>query len=252
MHRFIGTFLAVVLVIAVVGSGAALAYDSPRKYGVEFRGGFNIYDMGDVPSSTLALQQNLNRASVKNSIAQDSSGLSGGLSFLYRPTAHTMWEAGYNAILDVENTVDTTPDTASGQILMHANEFFVKGNVIATITRNLEANFGAGVSYYNVELQIQDNLSRRYNYDAVGRSWGLIGTVGLEYFLTQRAALSLQGGGRITNAGNFSYESSSGSRTGVPVINGSRSMEVNLAGVFASLGLRIYFDKVTKPIDFTR
>jgi len=29
-------------------------------------------------------------------------------------------------------------------------------------------------------------------------------------------------------------------------------MEVNLSGVYGLLGLRFYFDKVTKPVDYSR
>ena len=134
---------------------------------------------------------------------------------------------------------------------MHANEYFLKGNVIATLTKRIHADFGAGVSYYNAELQIQDNLRRRYYYDAVGRSWGLLGTVGLEFLLTNRVGLLLQGGGRFTNVTHFSYETS-GTRQQLSVLDGTRPMEVNLTGGFGALGLRIYFDRVTRPVDYTR
>jgi hypothetical protein len=162
-----------------------------------------------------------------------------------------MWEVGYNALLEVTNTVDA-PDTASGEILMHAGEIFVKGNLVATPADYLHLNFGAGVAYYNANLQIQDNYSRRYNYDATGRAFGLIGSAGIEVLPVPRVGIVLQGGARVVNTQSYSYEVSPGTRTNLPVIGGSRTMEVNLSGVYGLLGLRFYFDKVTKPVDYSR
>lgn len=253
MYRFSGTSIVCLLLLVAWGSIPAQAQDSPQKYGIELRGGFGMYEMGDVTSGIESIQRAVrsNSTPISNSLSTSDNGPLGGFSFLYRPTAHTMWEVGYNAILDVENTVDTSPDTASGQILMHANEFFLKGNVVATLSQRIHADFGAGVSYYNAELQVQDNLRRRYYYDAVGRSWGLIGTVGLEFLLSNRVGLLLQGGGRFANVTHFSYETS-GTRQQLSVIDGTRPMEVNLTGGFGVLGLRIYFDRVTRPVDYTR
>lgn len=253
MHRLFGTILICVAVAVALGSSAALAYDSPQQYGLEVRGGFGMYDMGDVTSGIETLQANLNANRVPNSLTTADNGPAAGISFLYRPARHTMWEVGFNALLDVDNTVDTTPDTASGQILMHANEFFLKGNVVATLTDRLHLDFGAGVSYYNTELQVQDNYRGRYTYDAVGRGFGLLGTAGLEFMVTNRVGVLLQGGGRIVNTSHFTYfDNDTQLRTVLDVPEGTRPMEVNLSGAYANLGLRIYFDKVTKPVDFTR
>jgi hypothetical protein len=253
MHRLFGTILICVAVAVALGSSAALAYDSPQQYGVELRGGFGMYDMGDVTPGIETLQANLNANRIANTLNEADNGPAAGLSFLYRPSRHTMWEAGFNAILDVENKVNTNPDTASGQILMHANEFFLKGNVVATLTDRVHLDFGAGVSYYNTELQLQDNYRGQYYYDAVGRGFGLIGTAGVEFLLTKRVGLIAQGGGRIVNTSHFTYyDDATALRTVLNVPGGTRPMEVNLSGAYANLGLRIYFDKVTKPVDFTR
>ncbi|MBU0509586.1 hypothetical protein KKH27_12225 [bacterium] len=254
MYRILGTGIVCLLVIVALGSMPALAFDSPQKYGVELRGGFGVYDMGDVTTGIESIHRNINRyrPDFKPVLNQTDQGPVGGLSFLFRPSAHTMWEVGYNAILDVENTVDSShPDSASGQVLMHANEFFLKGHVIATLTERFHLDFGAGLSYYNTELQVQDNFRGKYYYDAVGRAWGLIGTVGLEYLLADRVGLCLQAGGRFANTTHFSYEEN-GIRKRLDVIDGTRPMEVNLTGGFGALGLRVYFDRVTKPVDFAR
>jgi hypothetical protein len=172
------------------------------------------------------------------------------LSFLYRPSRHQLWEVGYNALLDVENTVEN--DTARGQILMHANEFFLKANLVTYPLEKLHLNLGVGLSYYNAELQIQDEFTGRFNYDAVGRGWGLIGSAGLEFMLQEHFGLYLGGGGRVVNTSQFSYESVPGVRTFLPILGASRPMEVNLTGGYANIGLRFYFDQFTRPIDFTR
>jgi len=263
MQRFLGTTLLALLVMVTLGSTSARAYDSPQKYGVEIRGGLGIYDMGDVTNGIRTLQKNLSgmRPTVNSSTSSllgtngdgiNDNGPTGGLSFLYSPSRHTMWEVGYNALLDVNNTVDTQPDTASGQILMHANEFFLKGHVVAMLTDRLHLNFGAGAAYYVSELQIQDNKQRNYYYNVDGPGWGLLGSVGLEFLATDRVGIALSGGGRFATTSHFTYETAPGTRTGFNVLYGSRPMEVNLSGVYAQLGLRLYFDKVTKPVDFTR
>jgi hypothetical protein len=252
MHRFLGTVIICCALALALGSSTALAYDSPQKYGVEVRGGFGQYDMGDVTPGIENLQRNLTVNHIPSSLSEKDTGPLGGFSLLFRPSKHAMWEIGFNALTDVENKVTSIPDTSSGQILMHANEFFVKGTLVATVTDRVHLDFGAGLSYYNAELQIQDNYGRRYNYDAVGRAFGLIGTIGMEYLVSNRVGLILQGGGRLANTSNFSYESSTGVRSGLGVINGTRGMEVNLSGAFGAAGLRFYFDKVTQPVDFTR
>jgi hypothetical protein len=252
MHRLFGTglmFLA--LVIVAMGSNTAFASDSPQKYGVEIRGGFDMYDMGDVKPGIESYQSTLKAAHIPNSLTEKDNGPAAGISFLFRPSRHTMWEVGYNALMDVENKLDA-PDSASAQILMHANEFYLKGHLIATITDRIQASFGGGISYYNAELQIQNNHTRVFNYDADGRAFGLVGSVGLEFLLTNRLGLNLQGGGRVANATHFSYRDQTDSRTELSAVGGGRPMEVNLSGAFVTLGLRFYFDPVTGTMDFTR
>jgi hypothetical protein len=252
MHRLLGTIGVCAALILVLGSGTALAFDSPQKYGVELRGGFGVYDMGDITPGIETLRDNLNRVQIANTLNSSDAGPAAGLSLLYRPSKHTMWEVGYNALMEVENTVDSNPDTASGEILMHGSEFFVKGNVVITPADFLNLNVGAGLGYYGANLQIQDRYGRRYNYDAKGRAFGLIGSAGIEVLPTPRLGIVLSGGARVANAKHFTYETTPGTKTSLTAIGSTRSMEVNLSGFYGSLGLRFYFDKVTKPVDFSR
>ncbi len=247
MPRLFGILLVCALVIAA-GSNTALAYSGPQQYGLELRGGFGLYDMGDVSQGASYIEE----ARPGNSLTTADSGPIGGLSLLYRPAKHQLWELGYNALLDVENSIESTIPDSNGSILMHANEFFLKAHVVPTIGDRIHLNLGVGLSYYNVELQIQDDFHHSYTYDAVGRSWGLLGSVGLEFLLTERLGLNLQGGGRVMNANYFSFEDSPGHRDILNIPGGTRPMEVNLSGMYGSVGLRFYFDKVLKPVDFTR
>jgi hypothetical protein len=253
MLRHIGTILICFGMLVLLGSSSAFA-GSPQQYGIEVRGGFGQYNMGDVTPGIESIQAAMMAKGITTSLDEKDTGPAGGFSLMFRPTRHSMWEVGFNALFDVNNKSMSIPDTATGQILMHANEFFVKGSVIATVTDKLQLDFGAGLSYYNAELQIQDQATPAYFYDADGRAFGLIGTVGVEYLLTQRVGLTLQGGGRIANTTHFSYINSSlRVREGLEILpNGGRPFEVNLSGLFGQAGLRFYFDPVTKPVDFTR
>jgi hypothetical protein len=248
MHRLFGTILlAGVLLLSATQAG--FSYDSPQKYGIQLGGGFGVYDMGDIPNGADYL---LSRT-VSGSLTEADSGPMGSFALLYRPSRHQMWEIGYNAILDVENKVETSVGDSLGQLLMHANEFYVKANIVSYPSDKLHLNFGVGLAYYNVEMQVQNAFGGVYAYDAVGRGWGVLGTLGLEYLLKERVGLYLGGGGRLMNASHFSYESVPGVRSVLEVVGGGdRPMEVNLTGAYGQIGLRFYFDKVTKPIDFSR
>ncbi len=257
MLRLFGTVLICSIAVLLLGSSSAFAWDSPQKYGVEIRGGFGKYDMGDVKPGIESLNSAIRKKYGANAstLNEKDNGPMGGFSFLYRPSKHTMWEVGFNALMDVENKAEqrSGTDTTSGQILTHANEFFVKGNVVATITDYLHLDFGGGVSYYNAELQVQDRLNSNYVYDAVGRAFGLVGGVNAELLVTKHMGVVLGGGGRIANANNFSYwDASTNQRKYLKVVGGSRPIEVNLSGAYGQAGLRFYFDPVTKPVDFTR
>jgi len=260
MHRLIGTIGACAALMLILGSGTALAFESPLKYGVELRGGFGQYDLSDVRTGIENMQGTLNKARIDNTLNKSETGPAAGLSFLYCPSKHTMWEVGYNALLEVTNTVEMTnvdvPDTASGEILMHAGEFFLKGYLVGTPSEHVRLNLGAGVAYYNANLQIQDNRQQRYNYDATGRAFGLVASAGVELLPLPRFGIVLQGGARVANTQSYSYEVLPGTRTNLPIIgatsSSSRTMEVNLSGVYGLLGLRFYFDKVTRPVDYSR
>lgn len=247
MYRLLGT-LCIASLLTLSVTATSFAYDSPRKYGIQLGGGFGLYDMGDVSLGT----DYLTDLRSGNTATTADTGPMGGFALLYRPARHQMWEIGYNAILDVENLVENAAADSSGQILMHANEFYAKAVVVTYPAERLNLNFGVGLAYYNAELQIQDDFTRRFYYDAVGRAFGLVGSLGLELGLSEQLGLYLGGGGRLVNTNNFTYESSPGVRSSLPVLGGSRAMEVNLTGGYAQLGLRMYFDKVTKPIDFSR
>lgn len=254
MHRFIGTVGVCAALMLILGSSTALAFDSPLKYGLELRGGFGMYDLSDVRTGIENMQATLNAVPIKNTLNKSDAGPAAGLSFLYRPSKHTLWEVGYNALLEVTNSVDA-PDSAAGEILMHGDEFFFKGYLVGTPKEWLHLNLGAGLAYYHANLQIQDNHRQRYNYDATGRAFGLVASGGVEILPLPRFGVVLQGGARVANTQHYTYEVSPGNRGNLPIIGGSsgaRTMEVNLSGVYGLLGLRFYFDKVTRPVDYSR
>lgn len=247
MYRLLGS-LCIASLLTLSVTATSFAYDSPRKYGIQLGGGMGLYDMGDV---NLGVDY-LTDLNAGNTATTSDIGPMGSFALLYRPARHQLWEVGYNAILDVENTVESSRGDTSGQFLLHANEFYAKAVIVTYPKEALNLNFGVGLAYYNAELQIQDDFTNVFYYDAVGRAFGLIGSVGLELGLSEQLGLYLGGGGRLVNTNNFTYESSPGVRSSVKILGGSRPIEVNMTGGYAQLGLRMYFDKVTKPIDFSR
>jgi len=223
-------------------SAECFADDHSRKYGVEFRGGFSLYQVSD----TRDVLDNY-EGSPGATITANYAGPSGGFSLLWRQEKHFQWNIGYNSLLDFESEAswqDTTLTLSS-----RASEIFVLGNVVFAPARGVRAYVGGGVDFLVAK---QDILWQPGNsiFDGTGRTFGIVTNGAIEVFLGQRLGFCLGGGYRLANVTQFTDVKFNGDRAKVkhPLVN--RAWEADLSGPFLITSLRIYFDPVSKPIDF--
>ncbi|MBM3324495.1 MAG: hypothetical protein FJY66_02375 [Calditrichaeota bacterium] len=233
---------AVCLLVFLLGSGTVWAYDDARKYGMELRGGFSLYQVSDT-RDVLDYYGSSSGAKVTESY----SGPSGGFSLLWRQEKYFQWNIGYNALLDFESEAkwnDTTL-TLSGR----ATEIFALGNFVFPVFKSVRLYAGGGVTYLVAK---QDILWQPGNsiFDGTGRALGVIANGSVEIFLGRRLGLNLGGGYRVANVTEMTDVDYSGARSKVVHPLANRAWEADFSGPYMVTGLRIYFDPVTKPIDF--
>ncbi len=237
----LGAFLVSVL-FSFAGIEEGLADDDTRKYGVEFRGGFSLYQVSDTRDVL-----DYYEGSPGATITANYAGPSGGFSLLWRQEKHFQWNIGYNSLLDFESEAsweDTTLTLSS-----RASEVFVLGNVVFAPARGVRAYVGGGVDFLVAK---QDILWQPGNsiFDGTGRTFGVLVNGAIEVFLGQRLGLCLGGGYRLANVTEMTDIDFNGERSRVvhPLVN--RAWETDFSGPFLITSLRIYFDPVSKPIDF--
>jgi hypothetical protein len=240
-HMKLGAFLFLACLLGM-DSGRVLASDEARKFGVELRGGFSLYQVSDT-RDVISHYEGLPGAT----ITETYSGPSGGFSLLWRQDKHFQWNIGFNSLLDFESEAswqDTTLKLSS-----HASEIFVLGNFVITPMRGLNLYAGGGVNFVVVK---QDILWQPGNsiFDGTGRTFGVMANGAVVFFLGQRVGLCLGGGYRLANVRELTDINYNGERYRVlhPLVN--RAWEADFSGPFVITSLRIYFDPVSKPIDF--
>jgi hypothetical protein len=223
-------------------SETAAAFDDQEKYGIEFRGGFSLYQVSDTRDVL-----NYYKSSAGAAVTQQYSGPSGGFSLLWRQEKHFQWNIGYNSLFTFESEAkwrDTTLTLSS-----RASEIFVTGNLVFPIGKSLRLYAGGGVDYLVAKQDIlwQPGSS---TFDGTGRTFGLLGNGAVEVFLGRRVGFSIGGGYRVATVTQMTDVGLGGDRTRVvhPLVN--RAWEADFSGPFVITGLRVYFDPVTKPIDF--
>ncbi|MBU1937587.1 hypothetical protein KKG05_09330 [bacterium] len=238
----VGVMTLVVLLLCL-NSSTAQAQDDSRKYGIEFRGGFSQYQVSDT-RDVIDYYESRSAAAV----TQNYSGPSGGFSLLWRQEKHFQWNIGYNSLMNFESEAvwnDTTLTLSS-----RASEFFVLGNFVFLPTSNIRAYFGGGVNFLSAKQDIRWEPGNSI-FDGSGRTFGLLVNGAIELFLNRHVGLCLGGGYRLANVTKMKDVDFSGTVTNLahPLVN--RAWEADFSGPYAALGLRIYFDPLTKPIDFT-
>ncbi|MFH1009898.1 MAG: hypothetical protein V1784_01525, partial [bacterium] len=142
-------------------------------------------------------------------------------------------------------TWNDTTLTLSGR----ATEIFALGNLVLPVFKGVRLYAGGGLTYLVAK---QDILWQPGNsiFDGTGRTLGVIANGSVEIFLGRRLGFNLGGGYRVANVTEMTDVDFSGARTKVlhPLVN--RAWEADFSGPYVVTGLRIYFDPVTKPIDF--
>ncbi len=222
--------------------GRAWGYDDLHKYGIEFRGGFSLYQVSDTRDVL-----DHYKSSAGAAVTQNYSGPSGGFSLLWRQEKHFQWNIGYNSLLTFESEAkwhDTTLTLSS-----RAAEIFVTGNFVFPIGKAIHIYAGGGVDYLVAKQDILWQPGSSI-FNGTGRTFGVLGNGAVEFFLGRRVGFSFGGGYRLATVTEMTDMDFSGERTRVlhPLVN--RAWEADFSGPFIITGLRVYFDPVTKPIDF--
>jgi hypothetical protein len=238
-----GALLPLALLLSL-GIGRVWAFDDPHKYGVEFRGGFSLYQVSDTRDVL-----DYYGSSTSATLTENYGGPSGGFSLLWRQEKHFQWNIGYNSLLNFESEARWQDTTLT--LSARATEIFVLGNLVFEPVRGIHAYLGGGVDFL---IAKQDILWEPGNsiFDGTGRTFGVMANGALEIPLGRRVGVSLGGGYRQATVTEMINEGFDDVRAKVvhPLVN--RALEADFSGPFAMMGLRVYFDPVTKPIDFSQ
>jgi hypothetical protein len=249
--------LTAVAIICILCAGAsARAGDIVHQYGIELRGAYGLYLDNADPNTFV---ENFTGTSGYHQSEYNKSlgALGGGISLLYKTEDYFAWHIGLNMLSsDSASAIAVKAGSTDqyGRIKTSAVELFFTANYYWMIGSRFNLEFGAGPSFYLASLDREvstgaDALYGESFYGAHGRSFGLLGTVGAELFLSNAIALNAKGGFRLAAINRFKFfrevTSTSGNYKEGEIAywaNSFDTFETNYTGPFAELGLRIYFD----------
>ncbi len=249
-------------VIFLIGS-SGFSKDLERQYGIELRGGFGLYLDNADPNSFVKNFQGTQGYSQKE-YTESQGSLTGGFSLLYKSRPYFAWHVGLNVLAtDSATAVATHPtnDDQMGRIYFRTVEIFVSPTFYWNISPRFNLQAGAGPAFYLASLD-RENLGGAdvvYGdsfYGAHGRSFGFRGELGAELFLSKAVSLRLGGGFRWAQVNRFKYytEFNDPEQPNITLKKGVLAywpgtydtFEVDFSGVFAEVGLRIYFEPAAK------
>jgi hypothetical protein len=235
--------LTLFVLLLCLKSNPAQAQDDLRKYGIELRGGFSLYQISDTRDVIDYYESKPSAA-----VTQNYAGPSGGFSLLWRQEKHFQWCIGYNSLLNFESDASWNDTTLT--LSSRASEFFVLGNLVFLPIENLRTYIGGGVNFLAAKQDIRW-VPGNSVFDGSGRTFGFLVNGAMELFLGQRVGLCLTGGYRMANVTKMKDVDFSGVSANLahPLVN--RAWEADFSGPFATVGLRIYFDPPAKHIDFS-
>jgi len=118
--------------------------------------------------------------------------------------------------------------------------------------KNFELSFGVGPAIYNATLDRSVDIAQEGGShitsgsfsDGTGKSFGALGSFGIEIPLKEMVGLNLQIGGRLAKIGKIAYEDPNNSSNDIPVYLNSASgslLPVDYSGAFLKISLRGYF-----------
>lgn len=244
----------------ITTSLTALASDIEHKYGIELRGARSMYlNMKDPNDFVKGFTWSPGYQSSGYKKSLGSFG--GGFSMLYKSRPWFAWHIGLNVLATDSATAQAYSGAQSQytRVLTSATELFFTANYYWNISRAFNLEFGAGPSFYLASMDRErssgtnDNNGTQF-FGAHGRSFGALGTIGAELFLTKGFSLKAGGGFRLASVNRFKYYEDSPSLTGTTQVgqiaywgssNGQASyntFKADFSGLFAEVGLRFYFE----------
>lgn len=250
--------ISLVLMISV---GSILeAKDIDRKYGIELRGGYGLYLDNTDPNSFVKGFADVPGYTMKE-YTESTGALSGGISLLYKTEDYFAWHIGLNVFgsdsatakaLNANNQVQT------GRVYMNVVELFLTANYYWRVTPRFDLQFGAGPAFYlaSLDKEVSQGAVTAHGdsfYGAHGRSFGFIGALGGEFFLSDVLAIKLGGGYRFASISRFKYYREITGPSGIYKQGEIAywpdtfdTFQVDFSGLFAEIGLRIYFEPAAK------
>jgi len=251
------TTLSIALIICV--ASIATAGDVPHKYGIEFRGGYNLY-MDNADPNNYVSGFTGTTGYTQTEYTESEGALSGGISLLYKTHDFFSWHIGMNVIGTDSATAIAGQSGSANQmarVYMRTVEIFFTANYYWNLSPRFNLQFGAGPSFYLASLDREalggsEVVYGDSFYSAHGRTFGFLGTLGAEFFLSDAISLRLGGGYRFALVDRFKYtQELSSTETAYATIQKGQiaywpdsfdTFEVDFSGAFAEFGLRIYFE----------
>ncbi|RJP74072.1 MAG: hypothetical protein C4524_13645 [Candidatus Zixiibacteriota bacterium] len=250
------------IIIMLLAGGAAQSEDFPHKRGVELRGSYSLY-MND--SDPNAFVQSFAGTAAQSSFTETSGALGGGISFLMKSAPYFSWHVGLNVMGQDSATAEglgMNGQDVSARVFINTVELFLTANYYWLIAPRFNLQFGAGPAFYMSSLDrevtgtyLGQSGSSMSFFGAHGRSFGFLGDVGAEFFLTPAISLRAGGGYRFAPVSRFKYfreisTTEGRSNEGLiaywpsadpnnPTYN---TFEADFSGPFAMVGLRVYFE----------
>jgi hypothetical protein len=234
----------------------ALGSEYENQYGIELRGGRNMYlNMSDPNDYVKTFPWTGGYGSNKYDKSVGSFG--GGISVLYKSKPYFAWHVGLNVLgTDSASAIayQPPPSTQSQRVrvLTRAVELFFTANYYLNLSPRFNLEFGAGPAFYlaSMDRERPDQYDEYSSfYGAHGRAFGFVGTVGAELFLTHGLSIMAGGGFRLAHIGRFKYIEETSGVSGQQVgkiaywrADNFNTFEADFTGAFAHAGLRIYFE----------
>ncbi len=233
--------------------------DIAHQYGIEFRGGYGLYMNNSDPDSYAENFEGLSASGYSQSEYNESTGaISGGISLLYKSKEYFAWHIGLNVLsTDSATAIAVNPgsDDQVGRVFFNTVELFFTANYYWNLSPRFNVQIGAGPAFYlaSLDREALGGSDIRYGesfYGAHGRSFGFLGTLGAELYLSDAISFKFGGGFRYALIDRFKYFIETQGLDGSVLKTGnmvywagtSDTFEVDFTGAFVEVGFRVYFE----------